>query len=118
MIRKSAHPEYYKGDMPGVVNNHAEDLLFGSQHIDHCIETIRQAIMCHVDVTPYTWIWNSTTGQMQNVFTTPHTCRNFDVVREWADKNGGNVSAGFDYTFREMNDPLDESTWTDNYRGE
>ncbi|CAG8971744.1 hypothetical protein HYALB_00007224 [Hymenoscyphus albidus] len=120
MIRKSTRPDYYKGFAPGIVNSHTEDLLFGPEHVSHCIESIRQAIMCHVDVTPYTWIWNSTSGHMQNVFATPHTCRNFDAIRDWArpENNGGNVSAGFDGLYREMNDPLDKSTWINGYRGD
>lgn len=75
--------------------------------------------MCHVDVTPYTWRWNSTTESMQNSFATPHTCRNFNAVRDWArpENNGGNVSLGFDASFREMNDPLDGTTWLEGYQG-
>jgi hypothetical protein len=120
MIRQSVHPEYYKGFAPGEVNGHPEDLLFGPKHIDHCIESIRQSLMCHVDVTPYTWVWNETQHGMQNVFATPHTCRNFDKVREWADPRnyGADVADGFDGTYREMNDPLLPDTWIGGFNGE
>ncbi|KAL4869451.1 hypothetical protein BDV12DRAFT_196294 [Aspergillus spectabilis] len=47
------------------------------------LEEIRQALVCHVDVTPYTWVWNDETQMMNNVFATPHTCRNFDTARNW-----------------------------------
>ncbi|RFU25150.1 hypothetical protein B7463_g11184, partial [Scytalidium lignicola] len=112
MIRQSTHPEYYKGAVPGVIDGNKEDLLFGPHHVAHCIESIRQALMCHVDVTPATWIWNEDAKVMQNVYATPHTCRNFDKIRDWASvgKYGANVEAGFDFEYREMNDPLDPKT--------
>jgi hypothetical protein len=120
MIRQSIRPDYYKGVAPGVVHGHSEDLLFGPQHVAHCIETIRQALMCHVDVTPYTWIWSEEKKQMENVFATPHTCRNFEKIRDWAslEKNGGRPETGFDGTYREMNDPLDPTTWVNGYSAE
>jgi Mycotoxin biosynthesis protein UstYa len=119
MIRQSVRPDYYKGVAPGMVNGHEEDLLFGPRHVAHCIESIRQALMCHVDVTPYTWVWNNETQIMKNVFATPHTCRNFDKIRDWAspERNGGRLEAGFDVKYREMNDPLDPETWVDGYNG-
>lgn len=120
MIRQSSRPDYYKGIAPGMVNGHTEDLLFGPQHVAHCIETIRQALMCHVDVTPYTWVWNENAQSMENVYATPHTCRNFDRIRDWAspDKNGARVEDGFDAKYREVNDPLDPKTWVNGYSGE
>ena len=84
------------------------------------MEIIRQAIMCAGDITPYTWKWNEEHQILQNVVSTPHTCRNFDKIREWAspENYGGNVTLGFDFKYREMNDPLDPDTWIDGYSGE
>lgn len=120
MIRQSSRPDYYKGELPSSVNGHKEDLLFGRTHIGHCIESIRQSLMCHVDVTPYTWAWDEEKQMMLNRYVTPHTCRKFEDIREWAkpENNGGHVELGFDGTFREMNDPLDPKTWINGYKGE
>lgn len=119
MIRQSLRPDYYKPDAPGMVNGHQEDHLFGPRHIGHCVETIRQALMCQVDVTPYTWSWNVEAQHMENILTTPHTCRNFEKIRDWAslENNGGNPEDGFDGAYREMNDPLDPTSWVDGYSG-
>ena len=106
--------------MPGMVDGHPEDRLFGVRHINHCVEIIRQALVCAADVTPYTWIWNDEHKSLQNLISTPHTCRNFDKILEWAspESHGGDVALGFDFEFRELNDPLDPTSWVDGYSGE
>ena len=48
MIRKLLHPEYYsESDMKDINQSH-DDL----DHIDHCVEYLRQSVMCSVDLTP------------------------------------------------------------------
>ena len=76
--------------------------------------------MCAADVTPYIWTWNETLQTLQNRISTPHTCRNFDKILEWAspDNHGGDVAVGFDFKFRELNDPLDPTSWVDGYSGD
>ncbi|KUJ16675.1 uncharacterized protein LY89DRAFT_669143 [Mollisia scopiformis] len=113
MIRQTLRPDYYKPYVPG---EDGEDLLFGHHHIDHCVETIRQALVCASDVTVYTWHWDYEVNAMRNQFATPHTCRNFEKIREWAAIYGGEEL--FDDTYREMNDPLDPATWVGGYSGE
>lgn len=73
--------------------------------------------MCHGDITPYVWQWNETLGYNQNMISTPHPCRNFDKIRDWArpENHGGSVEVGVDFKSREINDPLDPKTWSDSY---
>jgi hypothetical protein len=112
MIRKALRPDYYKPYVPG---KDGEDLLFGYHHVTHCIDIIRQAIMCSADVTPYTWTWNETIQLHANRISTPHTCRNFDKIRDWAREHNGDLY--FDGAYRELNDPLDPETWVNGYNG-
>ncbi|KAF6834249.1 hypothetical protein CPLU01_05060 [Colletotrichum plurivorum] len=51
-------------------------------HLEHCVDALRQAVMCSVDITPHPWVWED--GQNREVTTVMHTCRNFDAVRDWA----------------------------------
>ena len=46
----------------------------------------------------------------------PHTCRNFEKLRDWAAVNTEEIY--FDAGMRVMNDPVDEDTWEDGYMGE
>ncbi|KAL0568460.1 hypothetical protein V5O48_013525 [Marasmius crinis-equi] len=72
MIRKAFHPEYY----PAVEQF----------HIDHCIEHLRQSLICSSDVSLIVWQWSSEKNRSVFQSGTPHTCRNFDKIAEWAKK--------------------------------
>jgi hypothetical protein len=43
MARDGAMPEHFQGLSDNLVRT----------HLDHCIDVLRQDMMCHVDVTPY-----------------------------------------------------------------
>ncbi|KAG7093343.1 hypothetical protein E1B28_007023 [Marasmius oreades] len=79
IIRKAFHPDYYPKEE--------------QWHVDHCIEHIRQAIVCSSDVSLIIWQWfpekNKTLGRSG----TPHTCRNFDKIYEWAKDPKNNLPA-------------------------
>ncbi|WQF86829.1 Putative mycotoxin biosynthesis protein UstYa [Colletotrichum destructivum] len=51
-------------------------------HLEHCIDALRQAVMCSVDITPHPWTWKD--SENKEVADVMHTCRNFDAIREWA----------------------------------
>ncbi|KAL7952496.1 hypothetical protein V8C34DRAFT_299191 [Trichoderma compactum] len=58
-------------------------------HIGHCLESLRQSIMCHADITPAVWHWDySVPNPIRNKpwLTVLHTCRDFNRIREWAKK--------------------------------
>ena len=52
---------------------------------DHCIDQLRQALMCHGDVSLYVLRWNSYGHYARPRYDTERTCRNFDKIREWSD---------------------------------
>jgi len=45
------------------------------------------------------------------------TCRNFQKIYEWAREYSLPGGIQVDLKYREMNDPLDPSTWTQGYSG-
>ena len=73
------HPEYYK---PTHNNMIGEDELFGPQHIAHCIDSIRQSLMCMSDISVIVWQWDIHDQVSKPVGNIAHTCRNFDAIRE------------------------------------
>jgi len=113
MIRKATRPDYY---MPNVPEGEDEDPDIGRKHITHCIDTVRQALMCGADISVYTWQWHEELHSHINTVKNPHVCRNFDKIREWATVN--TIRMALDPLHRVMNDPLDPSTWNDGYTGE
>ncbi|KAG2129547.1 uncharacterized protein EDB93DRAFT_1332252 [Suillus bovinus] len=79
-LRKSTWPEYYEPmdisfqDAPEVVR----------MHLDHCIEMIRQNIMCNADVTTITWYWVEGHKIPYPNFNTRHQCRDYEKILDWA----------------------------------
>ena len=98
--------------MPGA---DGEDELLGVHHVDHCVDSIRQSLMCTVDVSALTWQWSNERQMNVEKAIVVHTCRNFDRIREWAWEH--TAKDPFDSYFREPNDPLDPETWTEGYSG-
>jgi hypothetical protein len=63
---------------------HHPDDKDAMDHIDHCVEMIRQSLMCSADITVDVWAWNEG-NQMVNVRAdNMHTCRDFEAIRQWA----------------------------------
>ena len=77
-IRLSAYPEYFTDERP-------EDR---DVHRDHCLDYIRQTVMCNADLTLDFFTFEDLEGGRAFMHTeTMHQCRNFDQVREWAIEN-------------------------------
>lgn len=60
-------------------------------HSDHCIDAIRQSVMCHADVSPISFHVVLPPDDVDDVGTgifprlgTKHTCRNFEKIQDWA----------------------------------
>ncbi|CAI6336612.1 unnamed protein product [Periconia digitata] len=62
----------------------AENPDFGMKHMDHCIDSLRQSLMCSSDLTPIPYAWNTKYHQTLPVPATTHTCRDFEAIRDWA----------------------------------
>ncbi|OQV05015.1 hypothetical protein CLAIMM_09819 [Cladophialophora immunda] len=81
MIRKALHPEYYvPHDWSDAIQ---EDNLLGELHLDHCVDSIRQSLMCMSDVSVIPWQWDTSDSTSKPVGNIVHTCRNFDAIRSW-----------------------------------
>ncbi|KAG1810682.1 uncharacterized protein BJ212DRAFT_1378144 [Suillus subaureus] len=80
LLRKASWLEYYEPtdmsfqDTPEIVR----------LHLDHCIEMIRQNIMCNADVTMITWYWVQGHTVPYPNFNTRHRCWNFEKIIDWS----------------------------------
>ncbi|KAH8198750.1 hypothetical protein TruAng_007070 [Truncatella angustata] len=66
-------------------NGTIEDFPQRVDHTDHCIDYLRQIIMCHGDITPLTMEWNTEINGFLAHHTTEHHCRSFDMIWNWAE---------------------------------
>ncbi|KAF9522204.1 hypothetical protein CPB83DRAFT_777449, partial [Crepidotus variabilis] len=66
----------------------ADEMLMSDDHISHCVDALRQALMCAADITPMSWRWKPEAQEAKLVVNdVPHTCRNFEKVKQWAKEN-------------------------------
>ncbi|KAJ4298840.1 hypothetical protein N0V90_004082 [Kalmusia sp. IMI 367209] len=56
------------------------------QHLDHCADIVRQALMCHADTSTLTYDWpeDRTEEFLKENHTLPRTCRKWDKIMDWA----------------------------------
>lgn len=82
-VRKALHQDYYPfEDHPG------EPPI--KMHTGHCIEHLRQSLLCHADLTPLYGRLTDASGDKlafaaADLYET-HTCRNFTRIHEWTRK--------------------------------
>jgi hypothetical protein len=70
-------------------------LIGNVKHLNHCVNALRQSIMCHGDVSVLVWQWFEPPNELEDPFNelrprhypftnVQHTCRNFDKISDWA----------------------------------
>ena len=64
-----------------------EHELMGMDHIEHCVDALRQSLMCSADITPLPWTWVEAEGEAREVAEVVHTCRNWDSIHKWGREN-------------------------------
>lgn len=61
--------------------------LANQKQIGHCIEHIRQGMVCNADISTVYWTWSPTRKATLADARITHTCRDFDAIKEWALEN-------------------------------
>jgi hypothetical protein len=61
--------------------------LMGIEHLSHCLDALRQSLMCSADITPLPWTWDEEAGEAKEVADVQHSCRDFGKIWEWAKNN-------------------------------
>ena len=78
------------------------DDLLEMSHLDHCLDMIRQNIMCSSDITPITYAWSKKEQRAVAVGKVMRTCRDFEAIKQWGI---GHQVSSFD-PFIKVEDPL------------
>lgn len=53
-------------------------------HMDHCINSIRQSLMCNADVSTVGYDWFPEINLLRTRLDSVHRCRNWDAIHDWA----------------------------------
>ncbi|KAJ3552562.1 hypothetical protein NM688_g4088 [Phlebia brevispora] len=100
MIRMALRPEHYVDPVTGNLGNIPRDDV--RVHINHCVDNIRQSLMCAGDITPLVWHLNDKNSSAVINMDIPHTCRNYDALVDWAKAH--TTRYAFDPSFRVEDD--------------
>jgi len=77
-IRKSYYSDYYHDPNP---------LADQQEHFDHCIDLLRQVVMCHGDVSLHTYEWIDDYRWPWPSMKTEHQCRNWNKLMAWSEEH-------------------------------
>lgn len=76
-----------------------------SPHMDHCIENLRQALMCQSDLSLYTYRWKEGQNEPEVITGMPHVCVDFEAVMDWVSKRT------FSINDRLLQSPYQDGPW-------
>ncbi|KAK0636392.1 hypothetical protein B0T17DRAFT_571227, partial [Bombardia bombarda] len=77
-LREQVYREYYPDK-----HSKAKQL----EHVDHCLDLLRQVVMCHGDVSLQTFGWRDDYRWPWPNFEVQHTCRKWEKIQEWSKEN-------------------------------
>ncbi|KAL4250373.1 ustYa family protein [Pleurotus pulmonarius] len=75
IVRKTIYSEHYTDMHISLANN--------EEHVSHCIESLRQSVMCASDISVIVWQWDQEARKSRVRLDAVHQCRDFDRIREW-----------------------------------
>ncbi|KAI5865342.1 hypothetical protein GGS23DRAFT_618392 [Durotheca rogersii] len=78
--------------------------LLGIEHLDHCVDHIRQSIMCSADTAVLTFARQTPNGRAKAVAEVLHGCRDFEAIQRWALQR--QIPAEVDFDVHVKDDPL------------
>ncbi|PMD49118.1 uncharacterized protein K444DRAFT_511631, partial [Hyaloscypha bicolor E] len=52
--------------------------------VDHCLDQVRQALMCSADISMVPYQWSDVVQGTRPMVNNMHTCRNYTKILEWA----------------------------------
>ncbi|KAM7216085.1 protein of unknown function (DUF3328) domain containing protein [Rhypophila decipiens] len=88
LIRMSTwyNSDYYRARKQLAFSHPEEQVI---EHVDHCIDNIRQRLMCTADVGLIPFYWVNETGRIGTDpdFQQAHTCRDFSKLHAWMKDN-------------------------------
>ncbi|KAJ1323543.1 oxidase UstYa family protein [Microdochium nivale] len=88
-LRMFMAKDYYPGSAFLWRKTHGEVIPF---HLDHCINGLRQYLMCHADVSLNTYNWIEDYKKPWGDWDVQHECRNWDSIYQWSTDHHVDIS--------------------------
>ncbi|KAE9963081.1 hypothetical protein BLS_009706 [Venturia inaequalis] len=81
--------EYPDGLVPWLFKSNSKQVA--RDHVTHCIATLREALMCNADLTPYLWFKGKVGEVAKEDFGASHKCKNWDSIVEGVKKHAVDI---------------------------
>ena len=88
------------------------------QSIDHCVDLLRQIILCDADVGLIVYHWEGKDRIPQAKFATEHVCRNYDRINDWVLANKWNEESVFDPVSHSVDQEGVDRLWQNQHSGD
>ncbi|KAJ3474801.1 hypothetical protein NLG97_g9689 [Lecanicillium saksenae] len=93
MVKRMLFKDHYHKGKTG------DDMARQEKHVDHCVEYIREALMCQPDLSMVTFRWINNTAQHEdksgywptNFDVDTHRCANWEALDSWAGQRAFNL---------------------------
>ncbi|KAJ7449173.1 hypothetical protein FB451DRAFT_1410910 [Mycena latifolia] len=82
-ITMALDPDYYPDWRISTTNNWIPSQKNATDHVSHCVDWIRQSIMCNSDTSVIVWQWDNAKNKTAVQGNVAHTCRRFDKMQHW-----------------------------------
>ncbi|KAF2236011.1 hypothetical protein EV356DRAFT_543004 [Viridothelium virens] len=106
-VRQYAHQEYYN-----ITNADKEE------HLDHCLDDIRQALMCHADISVFTYDWIPSYRKPLPNFKVAHECVDWELLGNWTRERSFSlydqkslIHPDLGVSFPKANGPVEANAW-------
>ncbi|UJO20680.1 Cyclochlorotine biosynthesis protein O [Fulvia fulva] len=77
---------------------------------DHCVDSLRQALMCNADISPISWHVNVPFNRgIYPRLATTHTCKDFSQIQKWAAEHHAPSFEQRIYDFEELQRVIDDT---------
>ncbi|KAJ7513185.1 hypothetical protein B0H11DRAFT_2268125 [Mycena galericulata] len=97
-VRMALDPDYYPEMRISTTNNRVPEQEDITKHIGHCVDWLRQSIMCTGDTSVIVWQWHDSSNSSGPSAEIAHTCRKFDKLQDWGKEHAMKVH--YDSTVR------------------
>ncbi|PMD16627.1 hypothetical protein NA56DRAFT_305974 [Hyaloscypha hepaticicola] len=88
-----------------------QDLIDLPDHVEHCLDIVRQSIQCRADSTIITYWWTEKSRVPETNFYGHHECINWDKFEAWADQHSVDI-----YVPGELNHPIYGQSYPNGHR--
>jgi len=79
LLRQAVWPDRYNWS----TSNDKSTQRRTPRHLDHCVDSLRQSLMCSADISTLHFEWVPKYHRNYISAKATHTCRNFEKIRQW-----------------------------------